>query len=81
MKKLEDIVNKMNENIKDIQQTLGNGGEGKKVKAAEEEDTIKGVNVSQLPCRNVYTYGLKLIDMLFTKEELKNSLLYKLVQI
>ena len=38
---------------------------------------INGVNISRLPTRDAYSFGLQLLDLLFTKEELGASLLFK----
>ncbi len=35
---------------------------------------INGMNITRLPTRDAYSYGLQLIDLLFTKEELGSSL-------
>ena len=36
---------------------------------------INGVNVLQVPARDVYSFSLTLLDMLFSREELGKSLL------
>ena len=41
------------------------------------DDFINGVNISTLPAKDAYAYALILLDCLFTKEELGNSLMYK----
>ena len=35
---------------------------------------VNGVNILRLSARDVYAYGLQLIDILFTKEEQSQSL-------
>jgi len=35
-----------------------------------------GVDVRRLPAKNVYAYGLALLDVMFTKDELARSLIY-----
>ena len=40
------------------------------------ETTINGINVMSLQSRNVYSFGLQLMDLLFTKDELSSSLLF-----
>ena len=44
---------------------------------AAEDTTINGINVMHLPARDAYAFGLQLLDILFTKEELGSSLLMK----
>ena len=38
---------------------------------------VGGVNVLRLPSRDAYSFALLLLDILFTKEELQSSLLFK----
>ena len=38
---------------------------------------MNGINLLRLQARDVYAYGLQLLDALFTKEELSGSLLFK----
>ena len=38
---------------------------------------INGINVMRIPSRDAYSFGLQLMDVLFTKEELASSLLFK----
>ena len=47
------------------------------VKTEDKEYTHNGVNVMRIPARDAYSYGLQLMDILFTKEELSSSLLFK----
>lgn len=37
---------------------------------------VNGINILRLSARDVYAYGLQLIDILFTKEEQSHSLLF-----
>ena len=41
------------------------------------EDKVNGVLMSRIPARCAYAFGLRLLDVLFTKEELGSSLLFK----
>ena len=41
------------------------------------EDIINGIDIIHMPCRDGYQFGLDLLDMLFTPEELARSLVYK----
>lgn len=43
----------------------------------EEAVMINGINVMRLPSRDVYSYALNLMDLLFTKEEMGASLIFK----
>lgn len=45
--------------------------------AHEEELMFKGVNVRRMHAANPYAYGLQLMDVLFTKEELAGSLMFE----
>lgn len=45
--------------------------------SADNDDLINGVNIAQLPASSPYAYGLLLLDILFTKEELGCSLMYQ----
>lgn len=47
------------------------------VKTEDKEYTHNGVNVMRIPAWDAYSYGLQLMDILFTKEELSSSLLFK----
>jgi len=38
---------------------------------------VSGTNLLRLPARDVYSYALSLVDIIFTKEELSSSLLFK----
>ena len=38
---------------------------------------VNGVNVMRIPSRDAYSFGLQLLNILFTKEELAVSLLCK----
>lgn len=40
-------------------------------------DNVGGINVSLLPAKDAYAYALILLDVLFTKEELSRSLMFK----
>lgn len=43
----------------------------------DSENVVGGVNVMRLPSRDAYSLALQLLDILFTKEELGSSLLFK----
>ena len=43
---------------------------------ADVKQEINGISVSRLPTRDAYSHGLRLLDILFTKEELAGSLLF-----
>ena len=54
-----------------------NEAEPVRVKAEDEECLHNGVNLLRILTRDAYSYGLQLMDVLFTKEELSGSLLFK----
>lgn len=39
--------------------------------------TESGINVMRIPSRDAYSFGLQLMDIMFTKAELSSSLLFK----
>ncbi len=47
------------------------------IKQEGSDCTENGVNLMRIPARDAYSYGLQLMDILFTKEELSKSLLFK----
>ena len=54
-----------------------NEAEPVRVKTEVEECTHNRVNLLRIPTRDAYSYGLQLMDTLFTREELSGSLLFK----
>ena len=42
----------------------------------QQEYFINGRNVMNIPATNGYSFGLKLLDIVFTREELGRSLIY-----
>ena len=54
-----------------------NEAEPVRVKAEDEECLHNGVNLLRILTRDAYSDGLQLMDVLFTKEELSGSLLFK----
>lgn len=38
---------------------------------------VNGINLLQIPARDAYAYGRSLLEVLFTKEELSSSVVYK----
>ena len=70
---MEQVLKKlsaMNEKLDCITELLMNKGD-----ASKQELTIKGINVRRLHADCPYAYGLQLMDVLFTKEEMAGSLL------
>ena len=47
------------------------------VKQEDSKTCINGINVMRIPSRDAYAFALQLVDVLFTKEELASSLLFK----
>lgn len=45
--------------------------------AEQKEILFKGVNIHRISADNPYTYGLLLMDALFTKEEMAGSLMFE----
>ncbi len=43
----------------------------------EPDNCINGINVMRIPSRDAYAFALQLVDVLFPKEELGSSLLFK----
>ena len=43
----------------------------------EEDLMFKGINVKRIHAANPNAYGLQLMDVLFTKEELSSSLMFQ----
>lgn len=43
----------------------------------ESSPTENGIHIMHLPSRDAYSFGLQLLDIMFTKEELASSLLFK----
>lgn len=42
----------------------------------DENNIINGVDVTRIPAKDEYAYGLRLMDILFTKTELSGALLF-----
>ena len=47
------------------------------MKTEDQEYIHTGLNVTRIPSRDAYSYGLQLMDIPFSKEELSISLLFK----
>ena len=43
----------------------------------KQESEVNGVDISRIPARDVYSFGLQLLEVIFTKKELAESLLFK----
>lgn len=66
---LEKVVNYM---------SIAKKNEGGQVHVKDEEiesHNGKKINVNRILAKDAYVYGLRLMDVLFTKEEMANSLL------
>ena len=61
--------------------TINVGGDGASFTASAEpvnsEFIINGKNTMRIPATGLYNFGFQLLYMLFTKDELSKSLLYK----
>lgn len=51
-------------------------GSDLQMKELTRDNEINGINVMTVPSRDAYSFGLHLMDMLFTKDELAGSLLF-----
>lgn len=54
-----------------------NSSEGIKSECSNDSDVVNGVHVMRLPSRDAYSFALQLLDILFTREELASSLMFK----
>ena len=72
MKKLEKIENKIDILLSSM--VPPNNG---CVEAEQKEILLKGVNIHRVSADNPYTYGLHLMDALFSKEEMAGSLMFE----
>ncbi len=61
--------------IYEIIKKTGNSSSSSEVKT--EGEVINGINVSRIYSRDAYSYALQLMEILFTKEEMAVSLLFK----
>ena len=43
----------------------------------KQESEVNGVDISRIPARDVYSFGLQLLEAIFTRKELAESLLFK----
>ena len=73
MKKLGRIENKLDT----ISEIVSGNTTKDDLDAAENEFVYKGINVHRIPSSNPYSYGLQLLDALFDKDELANSLMFE----
>ena len=58
-------------------ESMHRSGDEVKKEEAGSDALINGINVLRLPARDAYAFALQLLDVLFTKEELASSLLFK----
>ena len=71
--KIEQMLEKMS---KKKDKAIG-GGSGSIIKEEKDDDNIiNGVDVTRSPAKDVYSYGLRLMDILFTTKEMSESLLF-----
>ena len=55
----------------------GKAGDAVQAASKSPEDMVNGVDVSELPAKDAYSYALILLSTLFTKDELGSSLMYQ----
>lgn len=73
-------IDKLEQRIKDMMEMMNNGEQSSKAIVKQEEILSfngKPVNVDRIPAGNEYVYGLRLMDVLFSKEEMARSLLFE----
>lgn len=73
VEKLERMIGKM-ERMKAVAKE---GPCHDNVKEEAADHVVNGRNIMRIHSRDAYSYGLQLMDMMFTKEELASSLLFK----
>eukprot|EP00731_Ephydatia_muelleri_P024684 Em0016g955a len=72
--KLSHILDHISEQAKSVSKKENSAVEFAQ-ESRNEEDWFNGVNLTLIPKRNIYTYGLSLLDI-FSKKELRESLLF-----
>ena len=77
MEMMEKTMDKMLGKMTQMMELVKNGTAELPVKQEASEERINGVNVMRIPSRDAYAFGLQLMDILFTKEELAGSLLFQ----
>eukprot|EP00731_Ephydatia_muelleri_P012179 Em0006g1073a len=73
--KLSHILDHISEQAKSVSKKENSAVEFAQ-ESRNEEDWFNGVNLTLIPKRNIYTYGLSLLDIFFSKKELRESLLF-----
>ena len=78
---MQDLLTSINVKIEKIEATLSEvlsllKANHSEVKKEQEDHVINGVNLKRVYSRDAYSYGLQLLDILFTKEEQSSSLLF-----
>ena len=74
-------IDKMEQRVKEMMEMTTNVQDSGEHTVKQEEILSyngKPVNVDRIPAGNEYVYGLRLMDILFSKEEMARSLLFKL---
>ena len=77
---LEAKQNSIKESVDKILQLLSTTNQQQSTASTTSippEDIVNGIDVIHMPCRDAYQFGLDLLDMFFTPEELARSLVYK----
>eukprot|EP00731_Ephydatia_muelleri_P012746 Em0007g56a len=73
--KLSHILDHISEQAKSVSKKENSAVEFAQ-ESRNEEDWFNGVNLTLIPKRNIYTYDLSLLDIFFSKKELRESLLF-----
>ncbi len=75
-----ETMEKTLSHLKDVIETMCSSGSPISTSpsvSVKEEELFSGINVMHLPAKNAYSFGLQLMEVIFTKEEMANSLLFK----
>ena len=77
MDNMETALKTMSSNFEIMSnQILKSQGSDIQVQDLTKDNEIDGINVMTVPSRDAYSFGLQLMDMMFTKDELEKSLLF-----
>ena len=72
VEKIEKMVEKLSRKMKDNSKPGGSN-----IKEDDQSVIINGVDVLRIPAKDEYSYGLRLMEVLFTKKEMSESLLFQ----
>ena len=75
--KLEAQQKSIKKSIEEVLRLIRGGQQQHSQSTVPSEDIVNGIDVINMPTRDVYSFALELLDMFFTPEELARSLVYK----